>query len=39
VLLGIVLFVLLVVAAIAAHEVRAAPAPADYDYLFLLPCP
>jgi hypothetical protein len=39
VLLGIVLFALLVVAAMAAHEVRAEAAPLAYSYLFLLPCP
>jgi hypothetical protein len=39
VLLGIVLFALLVVAAMATHEVRAEAAPAAYSYLFLLPCP
>jgi hypothetical protein len=38
VLLGVVLFVFVVVAAMVAHEVRAAPAAAGYDYL-LLPCP
>lgn len=38
VLLGVVLFALVVVTAMAAHEVRAQPTLAG-DYLFLLPCP